>query len=118
MRDLVDPSGQLTKYGFEMVLSLKSKPLGRYVPFRMLVAFPLMLISATICAFHSVYLCAIRWNKLELREYNTVRLDTGEGDPLPLRHERPFWFSKVRSYSASPMALLENPELASTVSAS
>jgi len=72
IRNLMDPRGQLTKYGFEMVLTLKSKPLGR-------------------------------WNKLELREYNTVRLDTGEGDPLPLRHERPFWFSRVRSYKSYPV---------------
>ena len=31
IRDLMDPSGKLTKYGFEMVLTLKSKPLGRFV---------------------------------------------------------------------------------------
>lgn len=31
IRDLMDPGGQLTKYGFEMVLTLKSKPLGRFV---------------------------------------------------------------------------------------
>jgi len=39
-----------------------------------------------------------RWNKLEMIQYGTIRLETGETDFLPLRHERPFWFSRVRMY--------------------
>ncbi|KAF8323544.1 uncharacterized protein EI90DRAFT_3076980 [Cantharellus anzutake] len=39
-----------------------------------------------------------RWNKLEMTQYQTKRVDTGEIDVLPLKNERPFWFSKVRSY--------------------
>lgn len=31
VRDLINPGGQPTKYSFEMVLTLKSKPLGRFV---------------------------------------------------------------------------------------
>jgi F-box protein 9 len=41
---------------------------------------------------------AIRWNKLDLDDYLSVSQDTGEEVPFPLTHERPFWFSKVRSY--------------------
>lgn len=43
-----------------------------------------------------------RWNRLELQDYSTVKLDTGEAEPLPLKHERPFWFSKVRSFNIVP----------------
>ncbi|KAL4071392.1 hypothetical protein V8B97DRAFT_1963109 [Scleroderma yunnanense] len=38
-----------------------------------------------------------RWNKLEILSYESVN-DEGEILPLALRHERPFWFSKVKSY--------------------
>lgn len=31
LNNLVDPSGRVDRYGFEMILHLKSKPLGRYV---------------------------------------------------------------------------------------
>jgi hypothetical protein len=39
-----------------------------------------------------------RWNRLDLVTYDSVNLETGEVHPVPLKHERPFWFSKVRSY--------------------
>ncbi|EIN05959.1 hypothetical protein PUNSTDRAFT_115360 [Punctularia strigosozonata HHB-11173 SS5] len=39
-----------------------------------------------------------RWNKLEWVEYESVRVEDGEATPFPLKQERPFWFSKVRSY--------------------
>ncbi|KAF7356532.1 hypothetical protein MVEN_00986800 [Mycena venus] len=55
------------RYSFSMILSLRSRPLGR-------------------------------WNKLELTAYNSVDLENGNTTPLGLRHERPFWFSRVKSF--------------------
>ncbi|KDQ61724.1 hypothetical protein JAAARDRAFT_150624 [Jaapia argillacea MUCL 33604] len=40
-----------------------------------------------------------RWNKLEINAYETVDIEDGEVCALPLKHERPFWFSKVRSWA-------------------
>ncbi|KAJ7504312.1 hypothetical protein B0H11DRAFT_511098 [Mycena galericulata] len=57
------------RYSFSMIMSLRSRPLGR-------------------------------WNKLDLAEYNSVDLENGNITPLGLRHERPFWFSKVKSFPA------------------
>ncbi|KDN47087.1 hypothetical protein RSAG8_03864, partial [Rhizoctonia solani AG-8 WAC10335] len=39
-----------------------------------------------------------RWNRLTLDSYMSVN---SEGTPstLPIRNERPFWFSKVRSWA-------------------
>jgi len=65
--DLADPSGGTTRYTFQMTLTLRSRPMGR-------------------------------WNKLEFVEYESVDCVSGEVMPLVLKHERPFWFSKVRSY--------------------
>jgi len=62
---LMDPT--ISRYTFQMVLSLKSRPLGR-------------------------------WNKLDLMEYDSIAVETGEVLPFVLKHERPFWFSKVKSY--------------------
>ncbi|PCH44309.1 hypothetical protein WOLCODRAFT_104900 [Wolfiporia cocos MD-104 SS10] len=42
-----------------------------------------------------------RWNRLEFRAYDSVNIESGEATPLVLKHERPFWFSKVRSYIQS-----------------
>ncbi|KAJ3904988.1 hypothetical protein F5879DRAFT_1001302 [Lentinula edodes] len=42
-----------------------------------------------------------RWNKMDIVSYDTVKLETGEASPVALKHERPFWFSKVRSYALS-----------------
>ncbi|KZT20088.1 hypothetical protein NEOLEDRAFT_1182822 [Neolentinus lepideus HHB14362 ss-1] len=72
--DLIDPSSldvsrTSKRYAFQMTLSLRSRPLGR-------------------------------WNKLVMSTYETVNIETGETELLPLKHDRPFWFSKVRSYSA------------------
>ncbi|KAG9010655.1 hypothetical protein FRB94_010132 [Tulasnella sp. JGI-2019a] len=39
-----------------------------------------------------------RWNRLSITEYNSINLSTDESQPLALKHERPFWFSKVRSF--------------------
>ncbi|KAF8845125.1 hypothetical protein BDN67DRAFT_962058 [Paxillus ammoniavirescens] len=58
---------QSRRYHFQMTLSLRSKPLGR-------------------------------WNKLDLVSYESVNVEDGEVVPLPLKHERPFWFSKVKSW--------------------
>ncbi|KAF8448934.1 hypothetical protein L210DRAFT_3640552 [Boletus edulis BED1] len=58
---------QPTRYHFQMTLTLRSKPLGR-------------------------------WNKLDFVSYESVNIEDGEVMPLPLKHERPFWFSKVRSW--------------------
>jgi len=40
-----------------------------------------------------------RWNKLDFEGYDSVDVESGEVIPLPLKHDRPFWFSKVRSYT-------------------
>ncbi|KAF7794270.1 hypothetical protein EIP86_005403 [Pleurotus ostreatoroseus] len=42
-----------------------------------------------------------RWNRLALTAYETVAIADGEVTALPLKNERPFWFSKVRSYAAA-----------------
>lgn len=41
-----------------------------------------------------------RWNKLDWASYNVVNLATGDISPVALKNERPFWFSKVKSYGA------------------
>ncbi|KAG8949878.1 hypothetical protein FRC04_008181 [Tulasnella sp. 424] len=41
-----------------------------------------------------------RWNKLTFTTYNSVQLETGERELLALKHERPFWFSKVKSFKS------------------
>ncbi|KAJ7696586.1 hypothetical protein B0H17DRAFT_1158661 [Mycena rosella] len=41
-----------------------------------------------------------RWNKLDLTAYNSVDIENGNTTPLGLRHERPYWFSKVKSFPA------------------
>lgn len=66
--NLVDPSNPMSRYSFQMTLTLRSRPLGR-------------------------------WNKLEFIEYESINLADGEATALGLKNERPFWFSKVRSYS-------------------
>ncbi|KAF7982542.1 hypothetical protein HWV62_27508 [Athelia sp. TMB] len=40
-----------------------------------------------------------RWNRLDFDQYDSVDLRSGEVIGLGLKHERPFWFSKVRSYA-------------------
>lgn len=35
-----------------------------------------------------------RWNKLEMRTYQSIRLGTGEALGLSLKHQKPFYFSK------------------------
>ncbi|TFY78041.1 hypothetical protein EWM64_g5970, partial [Hericium alpestre] len=40
-----------------------------------------------------------RWNKLDFAGYDSVNVATGEVAPFALKNERPFWFSKVRSYA-------------------
>ncbi|WVQ99664.1 hypothetical protein IAU59_006803 [Kwoniella sp. CBS 9459] len=40
-----------------------------------------------------------RWNKLEIIEYRSINLLTGEVLALALKHQKPFYFSKVRSYN-------------------
>ncbi|KAJ7782058.1 hypothetical protein DFH07DRAFT_792437 [Mycena maculata] len=79
--NLIDASGRFpippiggnnepfARYSFSMILSLRSRPLGR-------------------------------WNKLDLTAYNSVDLENNNTTPLGLRHERPFWFSKVKSFPA------------------
>ena len=66
--NLADPSNPTSRYSFQMTLTLRSRPLGR-------------------------------WNKLEFIEYESINLEDGEATALGLKNERPFWFSKVRSYS-------------------
>ena len=67
--NLVDPSNPAARYSFQMTLTLRSRPLGR-------------------------------WNKLEFDKYESMNLEDGEATALGLKNERPFWFSKVRSYSS------------------
>lgn len=64
----MDPSGEAMRYSFQMVLDLRSRPLGR-------------------------------WNRLDISAYESVALETGETSPFPLTNDRPYWFSKVRSYA-------------------
>lgn len=66
--DLMDPSGDTLRYSFQMILELRSRPLGR-------------------------------WNRLDFQSYDSVSLTSGEATPLALKNDRPFWFSKVRSYA-------------------
>ncbi|KAI5120371.1 hypothetical protein M0805_006893 [Coniferiporia weirii] len=40
-----------------------------------------------------------RWNKLDFARYDSIDSKSGEATPVALRHERPFWFSKVQSYA-------------------
>jgi len=40
-----------------------------------------------------------RWNRLDIQSYDTLNLETGDLTPVALKHERPFWFSKVKSYA-------------------
>lgn len=40
-----------------------------------------------------------RWNRLDFHAYESVEIESGEATPVALKHERPFWFSKVRSYA-------------------
>ncbi|KAF5361821.1 hypothetical protein D9756_002334 [Leucocoprinus leucothites] len=40
-----------------------------------------------------------RWNRLDMHSYDTLNLETGDLTPVALKHERPFWFSKVRSFA-------------------
>ncbi|KAI8996389.1 hypothetical protein BD414DRAFT_477782 [Trametes punicea] len=68
VEDLLDPGTPDTRYSFQMILELRSRPLGR-------------------------------WNRLDFREYDSVHIGSGEATPLALKNERPFWFSKVRSYA-------------------
>jgi len=40
-----------------------------------------------------------RWNRMDIQTYDTLNLESGDVHPVALKHERPFWFSKVRSYT-------------------
>ncbi|PIL25140.1 hypothetical protein GSI_13029 [Ganoderma sinense ZZ0214-1] len=63
-----EPTPGETRYSFQMLLDLRSRPVGR-------------------------------WNRLDFRGYDSVHIASGEATPLALKNERPFWFSKVRSYA-------------------
>ncbi|KAG8951767.1 hypothetical protein FRC00_007126 [Tulasnella sp. 408] len=89
IEDLLDSEGIFVRYGFEMTLDLKSKPHGRFVG--CVVTRPPEYFTEPDACF--------RWNKLTFTAYNSVQLETGEREPLVLKHERPFWFSKVKSYT-------------------
>lgn len=39
-----------------------------------------------------------KWNRMEVLEYESLNLESGEICPLPLNHKKPFHFSTVRSY--------------------
>jgi len=39
-----------------------------------------------------------RWNRLDFLSYESVNTENGEETPVALKHDRPFWFSKVKSY--------------------
>lgn len=40
-----------------------------------------------------------KWNRMDIQTYDTLNLESGDVYPVALKHERPFWFSKVRSYT-------------------
>ena len=69
---LTDPTGLTltsSRYTFQMTLDLRSRP------------------------------SLGRWNRLDMKAYDSVNIETGEATAVSLKHDRPFWFSKVRSYS-------------------
>ncbi|KAI0741604.1 hypothetical protein C8Q80DRAFT_1110639 [Daedaleopsis nitida] len=68
IEDMQEPDGTDSRYSFQMILELRSRPLGR-------------------------------WNRLDIRAYDSVHIGSGEATPLALKNERSFWFSKVRSYA-------------------
>ncbi|KIJ55303.1 hypothetical protein M422DRAFT_219912 [Sphaerobolus stellatus SS14] len=39
-----------------------------------------------------------KWNKLDIHQYESVNMETGDIIPFSLKHDRPYWFSKVKSY--------------------
>jgi F-box protein 9 len=39
-----------------------------------------------------------KWNKMDILEYDSINLESGEVCALPLNHKKPFHFSTVRSY--------------------
>lgn len=39
-----------------------------------------------------------RWNRMEITGYDSIKVESGDASPITLKNERPFWFSKVRSY--------------------
>lgn len=41
-----------------------------------------------------------RWNRLDMLEYASLHLETGEVVPIPHKHNKPFFFSRVVSYGA------------------
>lgn len=41
-----------------------------------------------------------RWNKLDLNQYSSIQLDTGEVLGLSLKHQKPFYFSKCVQQSS------------------
>ncbi|KDR80711.1 hypothetical protein GALMADRAFT_91284 [Galerina marginata CBS 339.88] len=40
-----------------------------------------------------------RWNRMDIQAYESLNIENGDVNPIVLKHERPFWFSKVRSYA-------------------
>lgn len=88
--ELTDPSGVNTRYTFQMTLTLRSRPLGRYVHLTPYTRIPVLI---------DYFSPECRWNRLDFAGYDSVNMESGEAIPLALKHERSFWFSKVRSYS-------------------
>lgn len=89
------------KYTFTMRLGLRTKPLGRYIYFQLkLSVFTNELILTKYFVYHSFLDSSSRWNKLDILRYESVRIGSGEAIPLPLKSEKPFWFSKVLSYGS------------------
>lgn len=39
-----------------------------------------------------------KWNKMDCLEYCSINLQNGEVMEVPKKHQRPFYFSTVRSY--------------------
>ncbi|KAF9006124.1 hypothetical protein BDQ17DRAFT_1303663 [Cyathus striatus] len=44
-----------------------------------------------------------RWNRMDMQTYDSVNVETGDTVPVALKHDRPYWFSKVRSYERGLM---------------
>lgn len=80
--DLLEPGVEDPKYEFEMELALRQTSRGRWV-------VVLIAITATTNAFG-----CIRWNKLDILEYRSINLTTGETLALSLKNQKPFFFSK------------------------
>jgi F-box protein 9 len=86
--NLVDRGGGVARsarYVFKMTLGLRSRPLGRWN-------------KLDFIRYDSVAVEVSLGVSENLHDTNASAFQSGEITPFSLKSERPFWFSKVRSY--------------------